>query len=92
MVGTEVTLIVPAPLLGGVEAEQVRPGALPAGSLFVDPFDLRAQTAVPSARRTGSAPVKPARSRECKSHTGKAQPAIPTQSHALTAARPAAKR
>src|SRR5262245_32966962 len=41
----------------------------------------------PTVRRS-----KPARSRECKSHTGKAQPAIPTPSHALTVARPAAKR
>ncbi|QDU21930.1 hypothetical protein ETAA1_39040 [Urbifossiella limnaea] len=45
-----------------------------------------------SIHRTGSAPVKPARSREWKSRTGKAQPATPTPSHAWTAARPSAKR
>src|SRR6516165_4982808 len=37
-------------------------------------------TSVPSSRQCAG---RPARSRECKSHTGKAQPAIPTPSHAL---------
>ena len=35
---------------------------------------------------------RPARTSECTSRTGKAPPATPTPSHALTVARPAAKR